>query len=222
MSLRTSIAALALSALMVAPAASAQTSTPGKNDSAIKSRVEARLNNVEALKDEHISVSVDNGVVTLKGDVKTAEDRERAAELAKVPGVTTVENKLEVEGAGKGVASKSKDAAAKGAEKTKEATHKGAEKTKETAGTTGSKTKDVAAETGEAITDAWITTKIKADYVNEDTLKGSDINVDTNDHVVTLKGTVASAAGKARAEDIAKTTKGVNRVVNTLTIGPKK
>jgi osmotically-inducible protein OsmY len=40
--------------------------------------------------------------------------------------------------------------------------------------------------------------------------------------VVTLKGTVASAAGKARAEEIAKTTKGVTRVVNTLTIGPKK
>jgi osmotically-inducible protein OsmY len=40
--------------------------------------------------------------------------------------------------------------------------------------------------------------------------------------VVTLKGTVASAAGKARAEEIAKTTKGVKRVNNTLTIGPKK
>ena len=226
MSFRTWVAALALGALTVAPAASAQTSTAAKNDSAIKSRVEARLNNVEALKDEHISVSVDNGVVTLKGDVKTAEDRERAAELAKVPGVTTVENKLEVEGSGKGVASKTKDTAAKGAEKTKDATVKGAEKTKDAtvkgAKKTGEGTKDVAGTTGEAITDAWITTKIKADYVNEDALKGSDINVDTNDHVVTLKGTVASAAGKARAEEIAKTTKGVTRVVNTLTIGPKK
>lgn len=215
MNLRTWIAALALGALTVAPAASAQTSTAAKNDSAIKSRVEARLNNVEALKDEHISVSVDNGVVTLKGDVKTAEDRERAAELAKVPGVTTVENKLEVEGSGKGVATKTKDATVKGAEKTKDATVKGAKKT-------GEATKDVAGTTGEAITDSWITTKIKADYVNEDTLKGSDINVDTNEHVVTLKGTVETAAGKARAEQIAKTTKGVTRVVNTLTIGPKK
>jgi hyperosmotically inducible protein len=215
MSFRTWIAALALGALTVAPAASAQTSTSAKNDSAIKGRVEARLNSVEALKDEHISVSVDNGVVTLKGDVRTAEDRERAAELAKVPGVTTVENKLEVEGSEKGVAAKSKDATVKGAEKTKEATEKAAKKTAE-------KTKDVAGTTGEVVTDAWITTKINADFVNEDTLKGSDINVDTKDHIVTLKGTVASAAGKARAEQIAKTTKGVTRVVNTLTIGPKK
>lgn len=215
MRFRTWIAALALGALTVAPAASAQTSTAAKNDSAIKSRVEARLNNVEALKDEHITVSVDNGVVTLKGDVKTAADKERAAELAKVPGVTTVENKLEVEGAEKGVASKTKDATAKSAEKTKDATEKAAKKT-------GDKTKDVAGTTGEVITDAWITTKINADFINEDTLKGSDINVDTKDHIVTLKGTVATAAGKARAEEIAKTTKGVTRVVNTLTIGPKK
>jgi hyperosmotically inducible periplasmic protein len=227
MSFRTWIAALALGALTVAPAASAQTSTAAKvDDSAIKSRVEARLKTVEALKDEHINVSVDHGVVTLKGDVRTAADRERAAELAKVEGVTTVENKLEVEGAEKGVAAKTKDATVKGAEKTKDATVKGAEKTKDAtvkgAEKTGDKSKDVAGTTGEAITDSWITTKIKADYVNEDTLKGSDINVDTKDHVVTLKGTVASAAGKARAEEIAKTTKGVKRVVNTLTIGPKK
>ena len=86
----------------------------------------------------------------------------------------------------------------------------------------GDKSKDAASETGEAITDAWITTKLKADFVDEDTLKGSDINVDTNNHVVTLKGTVASAAGKARAAAIAKSTKGVKSVVNTLTIGPKK
>jgi len=99
---------------------------------------------------------------------------------------------------------------------------KAGEKTKEGAEKVGEKSKDVAGTTGEVITDSWITTKISADYVNEDTLKGSDINVDTKDHVVTLKGTVTSEAGKARAAEIAKTTKGVKRVVNTLSIGPKK
>jgi hyperosmotically inducible periplasmic protein len=223
MSLRTWIAALALGALTVAPAASAQTSTAAKtDDSAIKSRVEARLNSADSLKDDHINVSVDHGIVTLKGDVSSEANRTRAAELAKIPGVTSVENKLEVEGHEKGIASKTKDATAKSAEKTKDATTKGAEKTKEAAAKAGEKTKDAVATTGEVINDAWITSKISTDFVNEDTLKGSDINVDTKDHVVTLKGTVASAAGKARAEEIAKTTKGVKRVVNTLTIGPKK
>jgi len=45
--------------------------------------------------------------------------------------------------------------------------------------------------------------------------------VDTNDHVVTLKGTVASEAGRARAKEIAKTTKGVDRVVDQLVISAK-
>ena len=57
--------------------------------------------------------------------------------------------------------------------------------------------------------------------MNESALKGSDINVDTNDHVVTLKGTVASLAGKSRAEQIAKSTKGVTRVINWLTVTAK-
>lgn len=223
MTVRNWIAALALSAVTAVPAM-AQTTAAKVDDAAIKSRVETRLKSADSLKNDHIAVSVDNGVVTLKGKVHSAAQSTQAAELAKVAGVTSVENKLDVdttstmnkaEDKTKKAAEKTKDGTVKGAEKTKDATVKGAEKT-------GEKSKDVAATTGEAITDTWITTKLNADFVNEDTLKGSDINVDTKDHVVTLKGTVASAAGKARAEEIAKTTKGVNRVVNTLTIGPKK
>jgi hyperosmotically inducible protein len=86
----------------------------------------------------------------------------------------------------------------------------------------GEKTKDAASATGEAITDTWITTDLAAKFVDEPTLKGSNINVDTKDHVVTLKGTVTSEAGRARAVAIAKDTKGVSRVIDTLTIGPKK
>jgi hyperosmotically inducible periplasmic protein len=249
MMVRNWIAACALGVLTVAPAASAQTHSAAKvDDSAIKSRVEAKLKSADSLKNDRIVVSVDNGVVTLSGTVHSEAQSLRARELAKVEGVTNVENKLDVDSAtadaAKGTATKTKDATVKGAEKTKDATVKGAEKTKDatvkgaektkdatvrgaektkgTAGAAGSKTKDVAGTTGEAITDAWITTAIKTDFINEDTLKGSDINVDTNNHVVTLKGTVATPAGKARAEEIAKTTKGVARVVNTLTVGPKK
>jgi len=84
------------------------------------------------------------------------------------------------------------------------------------------RTKSGLSKTGEKIDDAWITTKVKWFFIGEDELKGSDINVDTSQNVVTLKGTVASAAGKARAEALAKDTEGVKRVVNNLTIGPKK
>jgi hyperosmotically inducible periplasmic protein len=234
MSFRTWVAALALGALTVAPAASAQTSTAAKvDDSTIKSRVETRLKNDATLKGDNIVVSVDKGVVTLSGTVHSNAQKDRAKELAKVSGVTDVDSKLEVESTGpstvdkaeaktKDAAKATKDATKDASKATKDATVKGAEKTKDAAAKTGEKTKDAVATTGEVINDAWITSKVSADFVNEDTLKGSDINVDTKDHVVTLKGTVVSAAGKARAEEIAKTTKGVKRVVNTLTIGPKK
>lgn len=53
--------------------------------------------------------------------------------------------------------------------------------------------------TGEAITDSWI----------------------TDNHVVTLKGTVPSAAGKARAVQLAKETDGVTRVDDQLMIKAK-
>jgi hyperosmotically inducible protein len=229
------IAALALGALVMAPSAAwAQASTATKvDDGTIKTRVETRLKSAASLKKDTIDVSVENGVVTLTGTVHSEAQSLRAAQLAKVAGVTKVENKLDVdsktertmEKAG-AKADKTMDKAGEktknAAEKTKDATVKGAEKTKDAAVKVGEKTKDVAATTGEVITDAWITTKLKADFVNEDTLKGSDINVDTNNHVVTLKGTVASLAGKSRAEEIAKTTKGVNRVINTLIIAPKK
>ena len=46
--------------------------------------------------------------------------------------------------------------------------------------------------------------------------------MNTSKHVVTLKGTVIGRAGRARATSVAKDTEGVRRVVNRLTIGPKK
>jgi osmotically-inducible protein OsmY len=58
--------------------------------------------------------------------------------------------------------------------------------------------------------------------MNEPLLKDSDVNVDVNNHMVTLKGTVTTAAGKARAGQIARTTDGVKSVTNTLVVGPRQ
>ena len=71
---------------------------------------------------------------------------------------------------------------------------------------------------GDKITDAWITTKVNWVFLGEDSLKGSHINVDTKDNVVTLKGTVTSTAGRARAVALATDTEGVKRVIDELTI----
>lgn len=102
----------------------------------------------------------------------------------------------------------------KGATKTKDGVVKGAK-------VVGTKTKDGVSKTGEIMTDAWITSRVNARFVNEDTLKDSHIDVDTSDHIVTLKGTVLTSAGRARAGVVARQTEGVRRVVNNLTIGSK-
>jgi osmotically-inducible protein OsmY len=102
------------------------------------------------------------------------------------------------------------------------ATHRAVGTTGRVAHKTSVKSKHAANKSGNAISDGWITTKVKSSFVGKDALKGSDINVDTNNHVVTLKGTVPSEAGRARAIAIAKETKGVDKVVDELTIAPKK
>jgi hyperosmotically inducible protein len=99
---------------------------------------------------------------------------------------------------------------------------KAGSKTKKAVKKTGEAAKDGVSKTGEVITDGWITTRVKSKFVDEDLLKGSDIDVDTKDHVVTLNGTVLSSAARARAVAEAKEVEGVHKVVNNLRIGPKK
>jgi osmotically-inducible protein OsmY len=72
--------------------------------------------------------------------------------------------------------------------------------------------------TGDAITDGWITTKVKWFFVGEDLLKGRDLSVHTAKNVVTLRGTVTSAAGRDRAVTLATRTSGVHQVVNHITV----
>jgi hyperosmotically inducible periplasmic protein len=99
-----------------------------------------------------------------------------------------------------------------GAEIAKNAVVKGAT-------TAADASKDGLSKTGEVMTDAWITTRVHARFVAEDLLKGSNISVETSKHVVTLTGTVTGLAGRTKAAEIAKTTEGVRRVVNRLTVG---
>ena len=182
------------------------------SDSTLKDRVETSIKAQPTLKNQNIDVNVAGGVVTLTGYVQTNARKASAARVAKVAGVTKVDNMLVVD------AKKGKELD----DKIVDATKTGAKKTGEAAKVVGEKTKDVAVATGQGITDAAINTMIHTKMMGEDTLKGSDINVDVNNHVVTLKGTVASAAGKTRAQEIARTTEGVKSVNNTLMIGPKK
>lgn len=73
---------------------------------------------------------------------------------------------------------------------------------------------------GEAITDSWITTKVKADLLATEDVSGTDINVDTKDGVVTLTGRVKSKAEADKAVSVARGIKGVARVESQLSVSP--
>ena len=70
---------------------------------------------------------------------------------------------------------------------------------------------------GAAISDSAITTKVKANFLGDERLKGSHIKVTTTNGVVTLTGSATGSASKAAAEDIAKNVDGVKSVDDELT-----
>jgi hyperosmotically inducible protein len=71
-----------------------------------------------------------------------------------------------------------------------------------------------------AIKDGWLVMKVHSEFVNEDVLSGSNIDVDVKNGVVTLQGTVTSEAARARALEVARKNDGVKNVVDQLRIGP--
>ena len=188
--------------------AAADTGTAIK-DSWITLKVHSQFVPEDALKDSDIDVDTSKGVVMLNGTVASEAGRARAIAIAKATdGVKNVMDHLRV------AAPADTTAAAR------EAGHDAADKTKNAAHTTADKTRDVAGTTGKAVTDGWIKSKIAAQYVTEDSLDKSDIDIDVTKGAVALKGAVRTAAAKDRATAIAKTTDGVKSVKNDLKIDP--
>ena len=213
--------------LMAGSVANAQVGQAAGTDKTTATQIEKRIAGDPALKKYDIKVTVDGGVATLSGSVATEADRAKAAADAKVAGVTRVDNQILVEpDAGsrgvKGTAGKVGEKTKEGAGKTKEGAGKVYDKSKEGSGKVYDKAKEGTKKAGEEVTDGYITTRVKGKFIGEDALKDSDINVSTENHVVTLTGTVMSAAGRAKAVALAKEVEGVRRVDDRLTIGPKK
>jgi hypothetical protein len=71
---------------------------------------------------------------------------------------------------------------------------------------------------GEYLDDTVITTRVKAAMVADDSLKASEINVETYKGVVQLSGFVSSSDDRSRAVKVAKDVKGVDSVKNDIRI----
>jgi osmotically-inducible protein OsmY len=71
---------------------------------------------------------------------------------------------------------------------------------------------------GEFVDDSAVTTKVKAAFVKDDTVKSRDITVETFKGVVQLSGFVNTIAEKDRAEALASSVAGVKSVQNNLQV----
>lgn len=179
-------------------------------------KVHSEMVDEDVLSGSNIDVDAKNGVVTLQGTVPNEAARRRALAVAKAnDGVKSVVDQLKIAPArGRNMAGKvdrAEDKAERAADKTARAGEKAADKTV-------SATK----RTGRAIDDGWIKSKIYAQYLADwnTVLDDSDIDIDVDNNVVTLNGTVKSAEAKAKAVATAKATDGVKSVRDNLKVAP--
>jgi len=215
------------------------------DDAWLVTKVKAQFWDEDALDESDINVDARDGVIILRGTVASQAGKTRAVAIARTTeGVKRVDDRLTIAVAqrdrddddvaesrdeareaakdakreSKEAARDARDAGREAKRDTKAAARDVKEDTKEASEDAERSGRDTAGTVGETVTDGWITTKVKSSFVGEDALEDSDIDVDTNDGVVTLTGTVASQAGRARAVAIAKKIEGVKDVKDELKI----
>lgn len=82
----------------------------------------------------------------------------------------------------------------------------------------GKQAKDLGSKIGAGAEDLWLWTKVRAALAAVDDLRDTTINVDVNNAVVTLRGTVASQDQVKKADAAAKGVEGVKSVSNELKV----
>jgi len=198
--------------------AAAQKTVEVVTDAEITAAVKTKLLADKTVGGLKIDVDTSNGVVTLSGPVHSGVERAEALKIARnTKGVKSVKNKLVLDTAATtGRTDKDDKLKVEIKDDTKEAR----DKAKEKAGQAKDATKNAGEKAMDATTDAAITSAVKTKFLADTLVGGLKIDVDTKDGIVTLTGPVRSAAEKAEAIRLAKTTTGVKSVVDKLTIKP--
>ena len=84
--------------------------------------------------------------------------------------------------------------------------------------TFGQKAKDLGDKVGTSVTDGWLWVKTRGALVAASDLTSTGINVDVNNGVITLRGTVPSADQVKKADAVAKSISGSKGVQNQLKV----
>jgi hyperosmotically inducible protein len=200
-----------LSAWIGAVALALTTIACAETDPGITTAVKGKLAADDTVKSYRIDVDTKDRVVTLSGAVDTPAAKTRAVELARTTdGVQNVVDQLTVSpgvtpttGTDDALQREGREAARDADKKTDDAQRKAG---------------DATDRAGNAAADATLTTKVKTKLLADERVGGLKIDVDSNNGVVTLTGTVATAAEKNAAVALAKGTDGVKSVVDKLKV----
>ena len=169
----------------------------------LTTKIHAKFVGDRDIKARDVNVSVQDGVVTLKGHVLNESEHQLALTLAKdTSGVKQIIDNLDVEVAGPPPVGGIPGAAATSGINTSSSSPSPSPSSPPVAGSD----------------DARITTSIQSKYFTDDRIKGRHIIVTTNAGVVTLTGEIADDTERAGALLLARTTEGVKRVEDNLTI----
>ena len=214
---------LMLALLISATAGPAFAQVTAVKDAWLVMKVHSEMVDEDVLAGSNIDVDVKNGVVTLQGTVPTEAARARALAVAKAnDGVKNVVDQLKIAPARPGDRmDRAADKTARAADRAEDKAQRAGEKTANAAERAADKTAAAGRSAGRAIDDGWIKSKIYAQYLADwnTVLNDSDIDVDVNNNMVTLNGTVKTAEAKAKAVSIAKATDGVKSVKDNLRVG---
>ena len=161
-----------------------------QSDPGITTNVKTKLMADDVVKARNIDVDTREGVVTLTGTVQSAEEEAKALQIARsTKGVVDVVDKIAIN-------SSSEPGSAP---------------------TSGVGDTPAGAVAG-AVTDASITAKVKSSLLADPDVSGLRIDVDTRNGIVTLTGTVGTAAEKTHAVELAGKVDNVTRVEDRLTL----
>ena len=203
-------------------AAAIMTVACAQTDAGITTNVKTKLAADDTVKAYKVDVDTRNGVVTLSGDVDTATAKEQAIQIARgTDGVRDVIDQLRVgdTAATAGIDNDNDvDVDTNIDDRAGAAAQSGAAEIKEESREAAAKAGDAADRAGAAITDAAITSAVKAKFLADTTVKGLRIDVDTDNGMVTLNGSVASRAEADRAMTLARNTDGVKSVHDNMTV----
>lgn len=169
------------------------------DDAGITTKIKGKFLGDKQVRLDNIEIETINGGVRLFGTAKNKSNRAHAVALARqVGGVKSVKNEIEI--------TPPVDTAASSDNPYKERTAATRQRTAE---------KRRSDQPG---TDSWITSKVKAKFVEDKQVKARNIHVKTIDGVVELTGTAGSTDESSQAASLASSIKGVKSVTNDIKV----